>query len=94
MFGLFRSRKQKLALKLERLLMTQESAYEKGAWSVFVYAGQQVSPLLRRINQETDWTEQELEEFLRKRGLVKSLTVSGYQDKMTEAQMEAGALYI
>jgi hypothetical protein len=38
MFGLFRSRTERRVRKLERLLMTQETAYEKAAWDVFVYA--------------------------------------------------------
>ena len=93
MFGLFGRADEKLAKKLERVMMSQEAAYEKGNWPVFVYAGKQALRLMQTLMLDHDWTDEKLETFLSKRGLVKSMSVPGYRDAMMAAQSAAGAYY-
>ena len=41
--------------------------------------------MLRWFNLEGDWSEQELDEFLASRGMVRSFDEEGYVDRMSEA---------
>jgi len=84
---------EKTALQIERLLLAQESAYESRNWHAFIYYGEKVLPLLRRMHVDTDWTEDQLFSFLQSRALCKSLSVPGYREKMEIAQHEARAFY-
>jgi hypothetical protein len=48
---------------------------------------------MRWLHEEGEWSEEEVYTFLQQRGLVKALSVPGYQEKMVEAQSLAGARY-
>ena len=93
MFGMFKPKAEKIALKIERLLMVQEAAYESEAWGSFIIAGKKVLPLLNEFQHDGSWSEEQFNTFLEERGLVKSMTVPGYREKMIKAQRAACAFY-
>lgn len=78
MFGFGKSKSEKLALKVERLMITMEAAANQGKWNVAVYVSQEQTRALRELHELGDWSEQKLTAFLRKRGLVKSLIDDDY----------------
>ena len=84
MFGIGKSKSEKLALRLERYMMSMEMAADKGRWDAAVYASRQMLPLLREIHLQNEWTDGALEEFLRKRGLVRQLVDEDYSDWLRE----------
>ena len=73
--------------------MTHQQAYEKGAWDVFIHAGKQILPILNEVHVNGSWSEEKVEDFLKSRGLVKSLVDENYRERMIDAQHRAGALY-
>lgn len=80
MFGFGKSKSEKIALKIERILMSMEAAADKGRWDTAVYCSQQLNQSLRKLNLETDWTERDLTEFLVKRNLVKQVKDPNYKE--------------
>jgi hypothetical protein len=84
MFGLFRPRAEKLALKVERLIMSAEMAFDRGKVDTAAAAYQVMLPVLRNLHHE-GWSEQRLFDFLRERGLCKSTLDKAYEARMRSA---------
>ena len=84
MFGFGKPKGERLALKIERIMMAMEMAADKGKWDVAVYSSQQLVRTLGDLNCDTDWTEERLTDFLSKRGLVKSITDRNYHQWLVE----------
>ena len=78
MFGFGKSKSEKLALKIESLMITMEAAADQGKWNVVVYISQQQVKVLRDIRELDEWSEERLDAYLRKRGMVKSLIDDNY----------------
>lgn len=78
MFGFGKSKSEKLALKVESLMITIEAAANQGKWNVVVYVSQEQTRALREFRNLGEWSDQKLTDFLKKRGLVKSLIDDDY----------------
>lgn len=84
MFGLFRPKAERLALKIERLFMSAEMAFDRGKLETAAVALIRLEPVLRELHYE-GWDETKLEAFLRKRALSKSHVDDAYYKRMTAA---------
>jgi len=83
-FGLFRPKGERLALKVERLFMTAEMAFDRGKLETAALALLRLTPVLRDLHYE-GWDEAKLDQFLRARGLCKRYVDTDYHKRMRDA---------
>ena len=70
MFGLFRSKEERLARKYERIFLTVEMAYAGNKPDVASYALSQGLPILRELHL-AGWSEEDLSGYLDRSGLCR-----------------------
>lgn len=87
MFGFGKSKTEKMVLKLERLMMIVENAYNKGKFDCARYGIQRQHEVLRWLNIEGEWPEEKVVEYIRNRGLVRSISDEAYMEEMSEKLM-------
>lgn len=78
MFGFGKSKSEKLAVKIESLMIIMESAADREKWNLVVYISQQKAKTLQEFHDLDEWSEERLVSYLKKRGLVKSLIDDNY----------------
>ncbi len=73
------------ALKLERMMMVMEDAFEKGEYAILRRGIHEQEKVLRWLNLEGDWSEEKLYAFLSSRGMLRSINDEDYRDRMSQA---------
>ncbi len=61
-------------------MMTIETAADRGKWDVAVYAAKQMLVPLRTLHEIGEWTDDDLQLFLKRRGLVKQVNDETYRE--------------
>lgn len=82
MFGLFKSKTERMVLKLERLMIAVEHFYEKGKYDKARIAAGLQTQLIKRIHYDGDWSEEKIMLFLTERGLVRYINDEKYSGEM------------
>lgn len=85
MFGFGKSKTEKLVLKIERLMITMESAYDQGNYDVARLAVMEQERLWARLYPISEWSEEQIHEFLMKRNLVRGVRDEAYRDEIARA---------
>ena len=80
MFGFFRPKAERLALRIERLYMSAEMAFDRGKHDTARLAVHQMLPTLKALHYE-GWSESQLNDFLRERGLCRSFIDKEYEGR-------------
>jgi hypothetical protein len=84
MFGFLKSKSERAAMAIERLMLTMEAAADKGNWDVAAYSAQKMLVPLREMNESGEWSEEDLQKFLQRRGLVKQVRDPAYAEWLRE----------
>jgi hypothetical protein len=87
MFGLFKSKTEKMVMKLERQIMAVEHFYDRGKYDVARQAVYEQLQTLKWLHQNGDWSEDKINRYLFDRGLVRSARDAKYQDEITSKLM-------
>jgi hypothetical protein len=87
MFGLFKSKTEKMVLKLERIMMAIEHFYEKGKYDTARQAVSEQLEVLKWLHYDGDWPEDKVSKFLVERGLVRSISDEKYREEIAERLM-------
>lgn len=85
MFGFGRSQTEKMLMKFERNLMAMEKAYMAGKPEVARAGIQRHTEMIRWFNLESDWSQEEIADWLNERGLVRSFRDDQFLKEMQEA---------
>jgi hypothetical protein len=78
MFGFGKSKTEKTVLKLERVMMAIEDAYEKGKYDIARAGVHEQTRVLRWLHIDGEWSEEQIGKFLEERGLVRSVSDEEY----------------
>lgn len=84
MFGLGKSKTQKMVEKLERRMIATEDAYKAGKLDVARHGSTEELKIMRWLNMEGEWSEREIDDFLRNRGLVQRVNDGNFHERMSE----------
>lgn len=87
MFGFGKSKTEKMVLKLERVMMAIESAYEKGKLDAARFGVNEQMRILNWLQSEGEWSEDQVRQYLEKRGLVRAVSDESYRDEIVERLM-------
>ena len=82
-----KSKTEKMIMKLERVMMSVEMAYDKGKYDVARYAAREELKILRWLHEKGEWTEEKVTACLADRGLVRSITDEKYRDEISDKLM-------
>ena len=87
MFGIGKTKTEKMVLKLERVMMSIESAYEKEKYDIARFGVQNQLSILHWLNLEGEWSEERVTRYLKERGLVRSISDEAYCNEIAEKLM-------
>ena len=85
MFGLGRTKTEKMVLKLERVMMAIEAAYDKGKYDVARFGVQEELRILRWLHLDGGWSEVQIDKYLESRGLVRTIRDEAYREKSLQS---------
>jgi hypothetical protein len=84
--------RDRLALRIERNLIGLESAAKEQAWEAASMFAARQDPLLAEYLRSEGASEEHLMEFLRARGLVRSVHDAGVTDRIANELLKRGLL--
>ena len=93
MLGLFKSKTERKLLKLERTMMTMERAAEQDNLGVLHQGMQEQVKILNWLSLYGDRSENEVMEWIKNRGLVRSVHDDAIHDFMCKKGQDAEMTY-
>lgn len=87
MTGSGKSKTEKLVLKLERMTMALESTIEAGQRDAAQTAMNEQLQVLQWLHNHGGWSEQQIDDYLTKRGLLRSLFDEKYRAELEDKSL-------